>query len=773
MTPPADHALADASASSGRRERRPRQSPKLTRYLIAEMVLPSVFALGAFGLVVLMTDLLGYAELIVNRGLGPGEVAQIAGLQLIPTLARTLPFAVLVGSLVGLGRLSGDRELLALETSGFSARQLARPGLLFALAATVLSVLLSVVVAPASQRAVRDRMITLAEEKAGLALREGAATSLGGWRIEAREVEDEGARLAGILLYMPSLAETLFSKRGAVHTDPDGTKRLVLEDGLVLSNGENRASLLRFDQMETILPEIEEEEDVPVDPVATLAFRPLLEEASRTDDPAAARWALIEAHRRIALGAAALPFGLLSMGLALGRRDLSRSGGTVMGLVGAIAYYALFQFAEGMLRNENANVGLVAWIPNTVLIVVASALLFRAGRHASESDRSKGSDGSGVLARAGRVRNKLRMKRYALPRYVSGQFVRMVAASIVGLVFAYLVIDVFDNLKWFNQYGSTADEIARYYGARLPVLVGRVIPMALLIAVALTISLIGANGELLGMRACGIPVFRVLAPVWLLCGLAVPAYHLLSNEVVPRATAEASLIKKRDIKNQDVGPVGQRERVWYRVGPRIYEMERLDLFTGRASNVTLYDLGGDGLPVRRTDAERARSVSSQGLWSLEEARSVELAEDDRLRRPKTVPRLAEFGEETPSEIETAHMTPADLRLALADPDLEPREISAYRTDLQMKIAAPLACLLLPLIALFFAATGPPFPRPVHTLIACAIIAVTHALATSFSGSMGYGGTLDPVLAGWGPSVLFGAVAAGMGLRLRRKLSRSG
>ena len=781
MTPPAAHAQVDAPTPDPgaapvppeRRDRRPRQSRKLTRYLISEMVLPSVFALGAFGLVVLMTDLLGYAELIVNRGLGPGEVAQIAGLQLVPTLARTLPFAVLVGSLVGLGRLSGDRELLALETSGFSARQLARPGLLFALAATIVSVGLTVVVAPASQRAVRDRMITLSEEKPGLALREGAATSIGGWRIEAREVQDEGARLAGILLFMPNLGETLFSQRGAVHTDPDGTKRLVLEDGLVLSNGETRASLLRFDQMETVLPEMEEEKGVPVDPVATLAFGPLIDEASRTDDPAAARWALIEAHRRIALGAAALPFGLLAMGLALGRRDLSRSGGTVMGLVGAIAYYALFQFAEGMLRNEDAPVGLVVWIPNTVLIVVASVLLYRAGRHASESDRSKGNDGGGVLARAGIVRNKLRMKRYALPRYVSGQFVRMVAASIVGLVFAYLVIDVFDNLKWFNQYGSTADEIARYYGARLPVLVGRVVPMALLVAVALTISLIGANGELLGMRACGIPVFRVLAPVWLLCGLAVPAYHLLANEVVPRATAEASLIKKRDIKNQDVGPAQQRERVWYRVGTRIYEMERLDLFTGQANDVTLYDLGSDGLPVRRTDADYARSISSQGLWSLEDARTVELAEDDRLRRPNSVPRLAEFGEETPSEIETAHMTPSDLRLALADPDLEPREISAYQTDLQMKIAAPLACLLLPLIALFFAATGPPFPRPVHTLIACAIIAVAHALATSFSGSMGYGGTLDPVLAGWGPSVLFGAVAAGMGFRLRRKLSRSG
>ena len=83
------------------------------------MVLPSLYATAAFGLVVLLTDLLGYAELIVNRGLGAGEVARIAGLQLIPTLGRTLPFAVLVGTLVGLGRLSADRELLALESSGF------------------------------------------------------------------------------------------------------------------------------------------------------------------------------------------------------------------------------------------------------------------------------------------------------------------------------------------------------------------------------------------------------------------------------------------------------------------------------------------------------------------------------------------------------------------------------------------------------------------------------------------------------------------------------
>ncbi|MCP4904548.1 MAG: YjgP/YjgQ family permease [bacterium] len=761
------------------RPRRQRSSAKLSRYLISEMLLPSLLALVAFGLVVLLTDLLGYADLIVNRGLGVKEVGQIATLQLIPTLARTLPFAVLIGALIGLGRLSADRELLALETAGFSARQLARPGLFFAFVAALFSIALSVVFSPASQRAVRDKMIELSEDKPGLALRAGMATNLGGWRMEAREVEGEGARLAGVLLYMPTLGETVFSQHGAIMTDDltgDGTqlrKRLVLEDGLVLSNGTDRASLLRFDRMETELPAFESDSDVPVDRLTTLPFGELLAEAIILEDPAAARFALIEAHRRVALGAAALPFGLLAMGLALGRRNLSRSGGTVIGLIGAIAYYALVQFSESMLWNPNVPVAPVVWFPDLVLVTVATVLIFRAGESASESDRSSSRNSKSLLERTGIGRNKLRMKRSALPRYVSAQFIRMVTACIVGLFFAYLVIDVFDNLKYFNLYGATFEEIARFYGARIPILISRVIPMALLIAVALTISLLGANGELLGMRACGIPVFRVLAPIWLLCGLAVPAYHLLANEIVPHSSERAKRLKDTEIKNRPTGPQLQRERVWYRVGPRVYEMGRLDLLDGIADSVTLYDLGDDGLPRRRTDAEGARNVGRRGLWLLENPRSIELNAAGRLERPSDIRRLAEFGEETPSEIETAHMTPGDLRLALEDPNLEPPLTSAYRTGLQMKIAAPLACLLLPLIALFFAATGPPFPRPVHTLIACAVVAVTHALATSFAGSMGYGGTLDPLLAGWGPSILFGLVAAGMGFRLRRKLSRSG
>jgi LPS export ABC transporter permease LptG len=736
------------------------------------MLLPSLYAVVVFGLVVLMTDLLGYAELIVNRGLGIGAVAQIAGLQLVPTLARTLPFAVLVGILVGLGRLSGDRELLALEASGLSPRQLAVPGLIFALAATVLSIGMSVVAAPAAQTAVRDEMIRLSEEKPGLSLRPGLASRVGEWRIEAREVEEDGARLANVLLFMPSLGETIFSQRGSIRSqESSGTKSIVLEDGLVLANGNERGSLLRFERMETVLPEIKPEEGVPVDVLGTLALTDLLEGSRNSENVTIARLMRIEAHRRLALGASALPFGLLAIGLALSRRSLSRSSGTVMGLIGAIAYYALVQLSEGILRDESAPLILTTWLPNLVLLTVAAILVFRAGRKARRSDRGNGRNMGSLLERTGLVSHGLRMKRWALPRYVSSQFVRMVAACIFGLVLAYFIIDIFDNLKWFNQYGATAAEIGRYYSARLPVLAARIVPMALLIAVALTISLIGANGELLGMRACGIPVFRVLAPVWLICGLAVPADHLLANEIVPRASEEASRLKQTEIKNREVDSGAARERVWYRVGTRIHEIGRLELLSGQASAITLYDLDAEGLPERRTDAESAVHFGG-GSWLLTNPRSVELA-GRGLHRDPTPQRLVKFGTEAPTEVDMAHLTPNQLRARIADLNLEGPLEAVYRTALQMKIAAPLACLLLPLIALFFAATGPPFPRPVHMLIASAIIAVGHALVTSTVGAMGQGGTISPWLAGWGPSILFGTIAFIMGVRLRRRLSRAG
>src|SRR2546423_4149001 len=63
-------------------------------------------------------------------------------LYLIPGVAIvTLPFALLIATIVGLNRLSADGEIIAAKSSGLSLLRLAVPLLLLGLAATMISLL--------------------------------------------------------------------------------------------------------------------------------------------------------------------------------------------------------------------------------------------------------------------------------------------------------------------------------------------------------------------------------------------------------------------------------------------------------------------------------------------------------------------------------------------------------------------------------------------------------------------------------------------------------
>src|SRR6476659_2951834 len=71
-------------------------------------------------------------EQLVAKGV-PWPVALRMMLTLIPqALGLTIPMALLVGLLIGLGRMSGDRETVALLACGVSPYRLLRPVLLMA-----------------------------------------------------------------------------------------------------------------------------------------------------------------------------------------------------------------------------------------------------------------------------------------------------------------------------------------------------------------------------------------------------------------------------------------------------------------------------------------------------------------------------------------------------------------------------------------------------------------------------------------------------------------
>jgi lipopolysaccharide export system permease protein len=216
------------------------------------------------------------------------------------------------------------------------------------------------------------------------------------------------------------------------------------------------------------------------------------------------------------------------------------------------------------------------------------------------------------------------------------------------------------------------------------------------------------------------------------------------------------------IKGRTKG-VGAQVEVWYRIGDHVYEAEHLDPNSGRAREITVYQLGDDGFPISRSDASRAWHIG-RGVWRMEDPVRIEIS-GDSLVEVSAQP-FAQLGEDIPSDVDTRQMSMNELRSQIREIEEAGHDATALWVDYWSKLASPIACLLLPALALFFAVAGPPHPSSAMTLVLSVIAAVCYVLVTGVGTSLGYGGAVSPFVAGFASTLVFGLLTAYLGLRLR-------
>src|SRR5580693_6864777 len=115
----------------------------LSRYVFREILTSSVLATALATFVIFLKGIGRLFELLVHSAKGPA-VLELFALSLPPLLLLSMPFGVLVGILVGLGRLSSDNEMIAMRSAGVSSRIVVPPVLTFALGAMLFSGALAV-----------------------------------------------------------------------------------------------------------------------------------------------------------------------------------------------------------------------------------------------------------------------------------------------------------------------------------------------------------------------------------------------------------------------------------------------------------------------------------------------------------------------------------------------------------------------------------------------------------------------------------------------------
>lgn len=753
--PPKPGATAPGRPAPRAPRRRGRLGPTLVRLVAGALLAP--VAIAALGLVAaaLTKNVLGWVDLVVNRGLGAEAVAAIALYQAAPVAAWTLPVALLLGMLVGLGRLRADAELLAIELAGVHPFRLLVPVLLVALPLAACEAGLTTTVAPAARRGLLAAFDRLAAAHPTATLRAGAPRRFGDRELLAREVSADGRRLRGVLLWMPDEGETVFAERARVEALGSGRARIEMEDVVVLSAPGEDTTLVRTGRFHSELSRDPERPfETPLDLHEAARWHELRAQAAGAADPAERRLARAALQRRLALPASIPVLAVLALPLALGARGGSAARGAATGMAALVAYYALVQLGNGLLQQPAVPVAGAVWMPVGVAALAAGALLVRR-RGGGGIPRPQPRRRARAASRRGRG-----ARRRPLDRYVLGLHTGLVLLSLAGLATAYLAVDVMERLEWLARHGATFGEAVHFYSARIVLLVSRVVPMALLAGTAVLVGVVDARGELLAMRSLGIRPARALAPVLVASLLWAPLYFAFEERVVPSANARADRIKEAEIKDGRGDEVGSE--LWHRQGDRLVHARRASPQDDVLRALTVYRIGPDGLPTARIDAPLARHLGG-GRWQLTDGREVRISPTGvGPARPRDTLRLATEG----GLRDTMHMGAFALAREIRRAEADGYDTTAYRVDWHRKLAAPAACVLLPALALLQALGARERRSIAGGIVVSVVLGIGYLLAQDAATALAYGGRIPPAAAGWGPPALLAALAAVLALRAR-------
>lgn len=827
----------------------------LDRYLIREIVPYILLGLMLLTAIIFAQEASRFSELLVvaSRNGLPMETLWRLMAALIPGIfVFTLPISLLIGTLVGLGRLSGDSEIVALGASGTSRLRMLVPVVFLSLIVAAAMVYITFNLLPRSIRHLTDlkanqslvfqglnteikprvfeesipqkviyiedidrannlwHNIFLVDLSDGPSQMKILTASSGSLR------QGERSEMPEMHLQRVSLHQTDTSEpaAGPDQTDPQNQlpEPVSGAHGVAPGGADQGSSLdkhrdkkrgnsnqpppytaARFDDM-TIGLEVTEEkrnESTGIDqdalPVEQMAWSDLI--AYSPADPDARGWRA-EVHKRLALPAACLVFALLGVGFGISNVRTGRSFGLLLGLAITITYYLLALWGQHAALAGKVPVWLGMWLANIVLAAVGVVITIaqrRPGadplaalsslRHAwplgkGEGETERLGDGARTgqppglpLSSSPRV-TVARSRRSALPqlldRLVLSDLLRFFLFILGGFSALILIITLFQLLDYITRNNIDWTVVANYLLFLLPWILNSVAPIAALVAVMITFGLLHKTNQVVALKASGQSIFRLGAPA-LVASILLSGFVFVNQDyILPFTNRRQNNLRYMIRKGQEPPQTFyQTTNKWiFGSESRIFNYAYFAPTMNTFARLNVLDLSREPFSItRRLYARRAWWDSATEEWVLENGweRRFEGARPVAFEpfKEKRVA-LAEHPEYFKKEaVGSSSMTLGEVRRAIRDLSRSGFDVLDLRIALQSKIAFPLTCLVMVIVGL-------PFSFSVGKRGALYGVAIGLAIGLGYWGltglfeQMGRYEMLPPMLAAWGPNMLFGA-----------------
>lgn len=398
----------------------------LTRYVVKEMLGPTILGFAFYTFIILMKNLFDVAGMIIRRSLPASTVGRLLFLSLPHIIVLTVPMSLLFGILIAVGRLSSDSEIIAMRASGVSARTIYRPVFLFSVIFFLLNFYLMNVVLPRGntelnslkaeiytsgiERELRPRVFYDEYENLMIFV-DDVDPRNGQWKgvlvADSRTDDSKEPPLTTPQAVRESRAEETAvpfaaQMRGGqkIVVAKTGNLSIVAPDKQIWLNLRKTEShfwdprkpdhydLNRNDLQRIRLPDRDpagagDPSTRYIRSFREMNLRELVEQARmlrKTPDREAYWAAKVQIHKMFVFPFACLVFGVLGLPLGITNRRGGKSSGFSLSIGIILVYYVMINNGEHLAVTGKLGPAFAMWAPNVILLAVGIYLLNRVNR---------------------------------------------------------------------------------------------------------------------------------------------------------------------------------------------------------------------------------------------------------------------------------------------------------------------------------------------------------------------------------------------------------
>jgi LPS export ABC transporter permease LptF/LPS export ABC transporter permease LptG len=760
----------------------------LDRYIVREVFRHAFLGWAVFTFVFFVPQLVRLMALFV-RHTGSGLQIVELFLCLFPgVFTFTLPMAVLIGVLLGLGRMSADSEIIALTALGIGRRRILLPVGVLAVTGALLTLCMTVWLGPKAMQRYR-------------ALESDLLASQVSYAVQPR-VFDE--RFPKLVLYVNDVSASGTHWHGVFLAEAggeSGSQLTLAENAIVVAEPSQGKLELHLRGGTTHEFSREDPDHYSVTafgqsdwPIEVTGFGESSEprqisnnERSLTEllHAHGADWreARVELHRRLAFPAACLAFALLAVPLGSQPRRGGRAAGSLLAVILIAAYYLLTVIGAGLARQGALSPAAGIWAANILLTILGLVLLPRMEQFRGDSRLFGPKAPFRRWTRLLRLRKARARAAVAASRPSNGEdasqengvpssnsFPRLIDLYLLRRFFFHftLLLAAFIFLFEAFTFFELLDDIARhrvpftvvvdYFWFLTPYLLYNLTPLGALVAALVTLGVMSKNNEVVACKASGISLYRLAVPL-LAAGLALASGMVVLDETyLPYANQRQDALRNI-IKGRPAQTYLHPQRWIFGENSKMYNYDLFDSTQNLFGGLSVVEIDPVTFQMkRRVFASRARWSDSQSLWVLE-AGWVRDFDDGSITRYQqfrvtSLPELSEPPSYFNREVRQAsQMSLGPLGHYIDGLRKAGFDVASLTVQWHVKLAFPTIAPVSMLLAI-------PFALLVGTRGAVGGVAIGVAIgilywtAARLLEAMGGVGQLPPFLAAWSTDVTF-------------------